>query len=74
MVKEPQYQDVEVEIEGQRHQGHYTIDHGIITVWHLPFGASKSTQLGARGPGGAIGLARMLLRELVAEAPPRLPE
>ncbi len=49
MVKQaPQEHDVDIVIEGQRHRGRYTLEHGVITVSytgsHVPFSASVPPQ------------------------------
>ena len=57
--------EVDVVIDGQRHQGRYTIDNGqSVTVWLLPMGISKSRQI---GNGDFTQLVPRLLRELVAD-------
>ncbi len=53
-----------VEVDGTRFGGHDVVDKGSITVSTALHG-SKTTQVGASPPEV---LARMLLRELVAEA------
>ena len=65
MVKRPpECHDVEVEIDGKRHRGSYSVDRGVIRVSYSD-GGSKATQLGGIDPDR---LAKRLLSELVREA------
>jgi hypothetical protein len=61
----PLRQEIEVEVDGKTYSGTDAVDDGSMTVY---YGAdSKTTQLGGSA-GAPHGLARLLLRELVAEA------
>jgi hypothetical protein len=54
---------VEIGVNGRRHRGSYTIQHGLLTVRYA-LGGSKSTRL---EHADADGLAQLLLLELVGE-------
>ena len=64
-----QYSDIECEIDGKFYRGRYFIEKGMITV-DSDLG-SKSAVV-RTGNAGAMGLARILLRELAAEERQRL--
>jgi hypothetical protein len=57
--------EVSIDLDGQTYTGHYRVDHkGLLHVSYGPY--RKSTQ--HRGPDSPKPMARILLRELVAEA------
>jgi hypothetical protein len=66
MVRKPPpiSHDVSVETNGTTHNGRYTVESGVVTVTYGFY--HKATQV---GESSSDRIARMLLRELVAEHP-----
>jgi hypothetical protein len=55
---------IEIEVDGKRFEGRYSVESGVITVWTVLHGR-EATQLGGSSPER---LARILLHELVAKS------